>query len=65
MSHSRRAPDPFPGAKQIRAKPLNRWNPSPVTRDPEKLPAGLPATREFGTVEGIPPEPTTHIRPAR
>src|SRR5215468_3231918 len=47
MSYSRRAPDPFPGAKQIRAKPLNRWNPVPVTRDPEKLPARLPASREF------------------
>jgi hypothetical protein len=36
----------FPGAKQIRAKPPNRGN-RPVTRDPEKLPARLPATREF------------------
>jgi hypothetical protein len=37
----------FPGAKGIRARPLNRGN-RPVTPDPEKLPAKLPASREFG-----------------
>ena len=38
---------PFPGAKGIRARPLNRWN-CPVARDLEKLPAKPPASREFG-----------------
>src|SRR5262249_14911582 len=34
-------------SKAIRAKPLNRWN-RPVTPDPGKLSAKLPASREFG-----------------